>query len=55
MPKKLYESAALTPTTIRLSEHTRRLLGDLGKKFGSQGTAITVALELLAREPYRKK
>ncbi|HEX8184394.1 MAG TPA: hypothetical protein VF747_06575 [Blastocatellia bacterium] len=53
MPAKQEDAAELRPTSVRLSDHTRALLAALGKKYGSQGVAVTLALELLAREPYR--
>ena len=52
MPVKT--SSNLTATTFKLTGHTRQLIRELSEKYGSQGNVITVAVELLAREPYRK-
>lgn len=45
MPKK--ESPNLISSTYKLPEHTRQLIHTLSQKYGSQGTVIAVAVELL--------
>lgn len=45
MPRK--ESANLVASTYKLPEHTRQLIRSLSEKYGSQGTVIAVAVELL--------
>lgn len=45
MPRK--ESPNLVASTYKLPEHTRRLIHTLSQQYGSQGTVIAVAVELL--------
>ena len=54
MPKKLDKSSPLNTVSIRLSRHARELLNKLGKVYGSQGVAVTVALELLTYKDEQK-
>lgn len=47
-------SMAMRQKNVRLSERGWELLGTLGQRYGSEGRAVEVALEMLQREQPEK-